>query len=701
MNHPISKLRILFIEDSRDDAELAVRCLEKDGISVEWRIVATADALRETLAIWKPELILSDYSMPGFSGHDALMICRVLVPELPFIFLSGTIGEELAIESIHQGATDYVLKENIRRLPTSVRRAVSDAVEQRRILEMEKERLRLAAILEATSDCVAIALPDESLIYLNQGAHTLLGLAEGNSGLALKDIHPRQALKQIREHLQNSREPRGIWQGDSQVLHSDGHEIPVSLVLIAHRDAEDQLEYCSLIARDLRDRKAYEQQIQYLSHYDSLTGMPNRTLLGDRIAQAISYTHWTNRSVAVLVIDIDRFKFVNDGYGPAFGDELLKHFAARLRATARPRDTIARISADCFAILATELAVPEDAIILITRLQNELQQPFIIDGISLTVTAGIGVSIYPRDGNDHSTLIRNADVAMHRLKESGKGGFQFYTTEMTQNAEERVQLEQQLQHALSRGQLELYYQCQVHLVTQKIRGFEALMRWNHPERGLIGPDLFIPIAENSDLICRMGEWAVRTACAQIKQWTVISGSPLRIAVNVSVRQFLGSGFTDFIERTLAELGLAPEQLELEITESVLVQDQDEAALILQRLNTLGVQISLDDFGTGYSNLNYLSRLPIHCLKIDKSFVQRSSKDKNDMEIVRAVISLADSLGLRVIAEGIESRQQLDMLRIYHCNEGQGYYFARPQPATKVPLLLQAEIEHGNAFTPGA
>jgi diguanylate cyclase (GGDEF)-like protein/PAS domain S-box-containing protein len=679
-----TKLNILFIEDTPDDAELAVRNLAKEGFDIRWERVDNEKDLRVILrGGWEPDIILSDYSMPGFSGRAALQVCQEMVPEIPFIFLSGTIGEELAIESIHEGATDYVLKENMRRLSTSVNRAINDSMKRRRSYELEKERSRLITILEATSDVVVIADPSDSITYLNPGARRLLEITGEPPELNVRNLHPADQWNFIRKELLSHR--RGLWQGDVLLQKEDGTQIPVSLVVIAHRAGDGEVEYYSLLARDNRERKAYERQIQHLANYDSLTDLPNRSLLADRATQAINHCHWTSRTLALMIVDIDRFKLVNDGYGQETGDTLLKQFGSPVRT----RDTIARISADTFAVLATELSTPEDIGSLVNKLQDDLARPFTVNNQSLTVSTSIGVAVYPRDGQDFATLLQNADVAMHRLKERNESGYQFYAAEMTRNASERVRLETELRHAVtSRQQLELHYQLQVGLDQGDVVGFEALMRWNHPEQGLLSPGLFIPVAENAEYIYQMGEWALLSACRQMTEWDRNTTLRPRIAVNVSARQFRGKGFVDMVERILTAARLEPQRLELELTESVLVHDYQEASAILNQLNELGVRIALDDFGTGYSNLSYLSRLPIHTLKIDRSFVQSAPNDGNDAEIVRAIIMLADALGLHVLAEGIETRDQLELLRRYGCQKGQGYYFERPVPADRVPALLK-------------
>lgn len=680
MNKP-QNMKILFVEDSQDDVDLALLCLRREGLEVDYKRVDNASALVAALEQqeWLPEVILSDYSMPAFNGKAALDICRRIAPDIPFIFLSGTIGEELAIESIHNGATDYVLKENMRRLSPSIRRAVDDALKRQRARELEKERSRLIAILEATSDLVMIAHPDESLLYLNKGGRELLQVNRDLGELNMRKLFPNNHWSLVKSRLDSEGQGSHVYNHTMLLSESGGH-IPVSMVAIPHRDQHGNIEHYSFIARDIRDREAFEKQIDYLANYDSLTDLPNRTLLADRTTQSINFRQDSDKPLALLVLDIDSFQRVNDGYGQELGDDLLKLFGARLLRNFSVRDTVARLSADTFAVLVSEFASAEEVILKVNKIQQALSAPFATRGRSIVVSSCVGIAMYPRDGKDFQSLLQHADVAMHRAKEQGDGSCQFYAQEMTRSASEKVKLETALRSAMARNEFELHYQWQVGLTSMEIVGAEALIRWKHPEMGMIGPNAFIPIAEHSGLIHSLGEWVLYTACRQLKEWDRLSPWQMRVAINVSANQFRSKGFPEMVEQVLQVLKLDPRRLELELTESVLLHDQEEAISILSRLYELGVQIALDDFGTGYCNLSYLARLPIHRLKIDKSFVQRAPLDKNHAEIVRAIISLSESLGLRVIAEGIETHEQLALLREYGCMEGQGYLFARPQPA---------------------
>ena len=689
----LSDVNMLFVEDSPDDVELALRSLKSDGISPHWRRVDCEGDLRQALGGLKPDAILSDFSMPGFDGLHALRIAHELTPDVPFIFVSGTIGEERAIEAIRAGATDYVLKNNLRRLGTAVKRALADAADRGHARKIEEERGRLVEILEATSDYVAMTSPDGRALYMNAAWRRLAGVeADAVRGHSIFEFHPSAANERLRAEALAVSARDGIWQGETTVLAADGAEIPVSHVLIAHRGAQGEIRFRSTIARDMRERKAYEAKLKYLANYDSLTALPNRSLLSDRTSQAIAHAQRVGGSCAMLVANIDRFKLLNDSYGHAAADELLKSIAERLPQVLQGGDTAARVGADVFAVLASDLARP-DAVLRVARgVRKAMAAPFRIDGRDIHVTLSVGASVYPRDGEDFDLLLRNADAAANRVKDAGGNAFQFYAADMTRQALDRVELENALRSAIGQKQLELHYQPQIDLASGTIIGVEALMRWKHAERGFVSPALFIPIAEESELIQELGLWALNEAVQRAAQWHD-AGSPVRVAVNVSARQFRREGFVHAVGNALSVHDLPPASLELELTESALIDDRDRALGILNELKRIGVQIAMDDFGTGYSSLSYLSGLPIDCLKIDRAFVMRLDKDGRDAALAQAIVSMGHALGLRVLAEGVETREQLARLRSQGCDEGQGYFFAKPAaPDALGELLKKGKID---------
>ncbi len=687
-------IQVLFIEDSEIDVELALRSLEQGGFDVSWECVQVEEELKRALSSHRPQAILSDFSMPGFDGMEALRLAKEMAPGVPFIFVSGTIGEERAIEAIRLGATDYVLKDNMRRLGTSVRRALSEASERERVRIAEEERARLVQVLEATSDYVGISEPTGKIIYMNAAGRKLTGTPEsGDVGKSTIDVHPQWASERVEGEGRRAAERDGLWHGESALLGADGTEIPVSQVITAHKGPNGTIRFFSTIARDIRERKAYEERLQYFANYDPLTGLPNRSLLGDRALQGIAHAKRAGRPTALLVMDLDRFKLVNESYSHGAGDTLLRMVADRLRGAVREGDTVARLGADAFAVLATDLARPDDVSAVARKIREAMHAPFWLEARDLHVTVSIGASIYPRDGEEFDILLRNADAAMHRVKAEGRNGFQFYAAAMTRQATDRVELENELRLALGKNELEIHYQPQVVLANGRIVGVEALMRWNHRGRGWIPPGQFIPIAEDSDLIHPLGEFALTEGCRRIRAWSDAGFASLRLAVNVSAQQFRSAGFVEAVGRALRSAELEPARLELELTESVLVENREEAADILKRLKALGVQIAVDDFGTGYSSLSYLSRLPIDCLKIDRSFVSRVHERGHDAAITQAVISLAHSLAVRVIAEGVETVEQLEFLRMHRCDQGQGYLFSPAvDPEAMAKLLAAGTLE---------
>ena len=689
----LADVDILFVEDSPEDAELALRSLKSDGLRAHWRRVDSEKALRQSIATLKPDIILSDFSMPGFDGLQALRIVRELTPEIPFIFLSGTIGEERAIDAIRAGATDYVLKNGIRRLGTAVKRAIAEAADRERSLKIEEERGRLVEILEATSDFVAMASPEGNALYMNAAWRKLAGIAEpGLAGMPMRDLHPAATHERVQSEALSASARDGIWQGESAVLAADGTTVPVSQVIIAHRGPDGAIRFHSTIARDIRERKAYEARLKYLANYDSLTALPNRSLLGDRTSQAIGHAKRTGASCALVVLNVDRLKLLTDSYGHTAGDALLKAIAERLAQSGRSGDTAARIGADVFALLAGDIARPDDVLRISRNVRKAMAAPFRLEGRDIHVTLSMGASMYPRDGADFDVLLRNADAAANRVKDAGGNAFQFYAADMTRQALDRVELENALRAAIGQKQLELHYQPQIDLASGSIIAVEALMRWKHPERGFVSPALFIPIAEESELIQELGLWALSEAVQRTAQWHD-AGWPVRVAVNVSARQFRRDGFVHAVGNALSTHDLPPGSLELELTESALIDDRDKALGILQDLKRLGVQIAVDDFGTGYSSLSYLSGLPVDCLKIDRAFVVRLDKGGRDAALAQAIVSMGHALGMRVLAEGVETTEQLQILRAQGCDEGQGYLFAKPAPADEVGELLKGEKVH--------
>jgi diguanylate cyclase (GGDEF)-like protein/PAS domain S-box-containing protein len=440
-------------------------------------------------------------------------------------------------------------------------------------------------------------------------------------------------------------------------------------------------------ARDITRQREVEDQIRHMAHHDALTGLPNRVLLYDRMDQLV---HRALRGVgrfSLLFIDLDRFKNVNDTLGHKVGDRLLRVVAQRISGCVREGDTVARIGGDEFVVLLTDSDSPRTVAHVAQKVLDSLARPFDLDGYELYITPSIGICVYPDDGEDAQTLMSNADAAMYHAKDTGRNNFQFFTRQMSIAAHHRLALENELRHAVDRNELVLYYQPQIDLRTGDIVGFEALLRWNHPERGMVLPSAFIPIAEETGLINRIGEWVLSRACEQAHAWQEAGHPGLQVSVNCSAQQFRRDEYVGTIEATMHANKLPASCLELEITESVIMQHTEQVLVRLKQLHDLGVQLSLDDFGTGYSSLSYVKRFPIQKLKIDQTFVRDITADPDDAAIVTAIVAMAHSLGLVVMAEGVETRQQLAFLKALKCDQAQGYYFSPPVPAAEFEALL--------------
>ncbi|MGA2813590.1 MAG: EAL domain-containing protein, partial [Candidatus Acidiferrum sp.] len=478
------------------------------------------------------------------------------------------------------------------------------------------------------------------------------------------------------------------------LLSRDGSEFPIEDSVAPIRDRTGRVTGAVIVFRDVTAARDLALQMVHSAQHDVLTNLPNRALLNDRISQSISLARRQGRAIAVLFLDLDHFKYINDSLGHAVGDQLLKCVAERLQGSVRGSDTVSRQGGDEFVILLSELAHPENAATSASKILHSIGSPYCVAGHDIHIDGSIGMSIYPADGQDAESLIKNADTAMYHAKECGRNNSQFFTAEMNLKSVHRQSVESSLRHAIERQEFLLHYQPKINLVTGEVTGIEALIRWQHPDGGLVPPDQFVPIAEDCGLICTIDRWVMREACRQALEWQA-AGVPFgRIAVNVSSSEFRSEGFVEDVASILAETGFDPCYLDLELTESVLMADVKAAGAVLRALKLLGVHLALDDFGTGYSSLSYLRQFPIDVLKIDQSFIREISDDPDDSTIVRAIIALGTNLRQRVIAEGIETQEQLAFLQANHCAEGQGYLFSRPLAAAPLARLLRLGITEG-------
>jgi diguanylate cyclase (GGDEF)-like protein/PAS domain S-box-containing protein len=461
---------------------------------------------------------------------------------------------------------------------------------------------------------------------------------------------------------------------------ADGTLFDLSTTLAPLRDASGEINGYLAIAADITARKTAERQVEFLAYRDVLTGLPNRLLLQDRYSQAVAHAERMQRRLALLFLDLDNFKTINDSLGHAVGDALLKEIALRLRECVRETDTISRQGGDEFLIVLSDLSGTEAIVPVLVKIRERLQAPFLIDGHELTTSASIGVALYPDDGRDFETLHQKADTAMYRAKDAGRNHYRFFDEQMNVEAVEHLRIKNGLRRALDRGEFELHYQPQIALASGRVVGVEALLRWRHPEDGLIPPARFISVAEDGGLIVPIGEWVLQEACRQAMAWRAQGLPPLVMAVNLSAVQFRRGELQPAIARILQRTGFEPRLLELELTESIMIHDAEAVLAAVRQLKQLGVKLSIDDFGTGYSSLSYLKRFDVDKLKIDQGFVRDLARNPDDAAIVRAIIQMAAGLGLQTIAEGVEDAEALAMLRQYGCHEAQGYHFARPMEA---------------------
>jgi diguanylate cyclase (GGDEF)-like protein/PAS domain S-box-containing protein len=557
-------------------------------------------------------------------------------------------------------------------------------------LRESEERFRVAFSQAAVG--LAHVAPDGHWLMANQKLCEIVGYTQKELlDLNYQDLtHPddlpadlelgkRMLAREIHEKAREKRYRR-----------KDGHYIWVNLTSSLVWDVDGKPKYYSTVVEDISRRKQVETELLHLANHDALTSLPNRSLLQDRLSQAIAFANRTERQVAVLLIDLDRFKNINDSLGHDAGDNIIMEIGRRLSVNARDGDTVARLGGDEFVVVLAGVERVETIATTAQQVLESLAQPMTIQEHEFFPAGSIGISLYPKDGEDAQTLLKNADTAMYRAKDAGRNNFQFYAQDMNSRALDRLKLEGRLRRALSREEFVLHYQPQMELASGAIVGVEALIRWQPPGQEMAYPGDFIPIAEETGLIVAIGEWVLRTACAQHKAWDDADIFPhTRIAVNLSARQFKQQDIVKMVSRVLHETGCHATCLELEITESIIMENPELAAETLQQLSDMGIHLSIDDFGTGYSSLSYLKRFPINTLKIDKSFVRDITTDSDDAAIAKAVIALAHSMKLKVIAEGVETVEQLDFLRAQSCDQIQGYYLSRPVLAAQIEKLLVA------------
>jgi diguanylate cyclase (GGDEF)-like protein/PAS domain S-box-containing protein len=673
-------LRVLCVDDSPDDAELNILALERHGFMVDGLRVDEREAARVALAGQKWDLILCDYSMPRFSAQAMLELLRALGTDIPTLVVSGAIGEEAAAETIRLGAYDYIFKNNLKRLGAAAERALRDTELRRARALMEVQlreretRLRLlfeqlpALVISCDTALTVTSVEGAQLSQVPDDPESLIGTHVAGSALLADES--RFPIRHA--HLQalqgGAAEYEMIWGGKT----FRGHVEPL-------RDVDGRIVGTIAVAFDITERKIAEQRIAYFAQYDPLTDLPNRALLEDRLTQAIAMAQRHRNTLQVITTDLDAFREVNELYGSGSGDEVLRMIAGRIRRLVDGGATVSRAGEDQFVVLLVDPVDPVQGRGFLERLHATFEAPFVIGDLDIYVNASSGLASFPEDGSDTQTMLRSSEAAMQAAKAAGGHSFRIFIPSMIASSAERLSLKRDLRGAAVAGQYVLHYQPIFRAADLTFTGFEALVRWQHPELGLLPPEHFIHLAEESGAIDDLGVFVLREVCRQLREWDARGVEIPRICVNVSARQFERSSLRDSIVKILRESGIAPSRLELELTESAVMRDISSGIALLNDLKSLGVRLSVDDFGTGYTSLSYLRRFPIDTLKIDKSFLRDMLPGSQDEAIVKTIVILAESLGLASVAEGIESRITLEQIRAIGAHEVQGYFLGEPAP----------------------
>ena len=696
--------RILIVDDDAGGRRLTRATLKKAGFEVSEAEdgLQALNAMRAAL----PDIVLMDVSMPVMDGFTACAELRNLPggARIPVVMMTGLDDVQSIERAFEAGATDFITKPiNWPILAHRVRYMLRASTAINRLNESQR-RLSNAQRIGEMGDWVWDV--QRNRIVPSDQAWRIFGHTAAEPALDresyLRMMHPDDT-ERVRKAFERSVENGDAFAIEHRVVQASGATRHLhQQVEVIERDASGRALQLAGAVHDITRRKDTEEQIRRLAYFDTLTGLPNRLLFTEQLHKALADAKREGQQVAIMFVDLDHFKRVNDTLGHGAGDELLRVVSARLAHSVRPLDvigrdasqregnSIARLGGDEFIIMLSELHGATDAAAVARRLVAALTEPVVIQCTELYISASVGIAMYPYDGVDIDTLLMNADTAMYRAKEAGRGGFQFYDRSMNARALERLVMEAMLRRALERNEFVLHYQPRISLETGCIVGAEALIRWQHPERGLVSPREFITLAEETSLVIPIGDWALAEVCRQSAAWQAQGVTPVPVAVNLASTHLRERNLPDLVTRVLQNNNLAPRLLEIEVTESILMADPELSVETARRLKEIGVHLSIDDFGTGYSSLSYLKKLPISALKIDQSFVRDLATDPDDAAIISAIIAMAHSLKLKVVAEGVETEAQRAFLKEHGCDEFQGYLISRPVEAKEFALLLERQ-----------
>jgi diguanylate cyclase (GGDEF)-like protein/PAS domain S-box-containing protein len=688
---------LLLIEDNPGDAKLVREALSDTRFGpfqIEW--VKNLSEGLERLSRGKIEAVLADLFLPDSQGIGTLDRLLLTAPRVPILVLTGLGDEDIASQTLQHGAQDYLSKAHLEGYILA--RAVRNIIEHKTTedaLFTEKERAQVT--LNSIGDAVLCTDTSGNVTYLNIVAEEMTGwLRNEASGHPLIDVF--RIIDGVTR--QPARNPMDMAVAQDKtvslipnciLIRRDGHESAIEDSAAPIHDRDGRGTGAVIVFHDVSVTRSMSLQMTHLAHHDLLTGLPNQMLLNDRLRRAVALAERNSKKLAVLFLDLDGFKHINDSLGHPVGDKLLQSIAKRLVDCVRRSDTVSRQGGDEFVVLLSEMKHSKDAAVTARRMLQAVAEAHPISEHDLHVTTSIGVSIYPDDGLDAETLIKNADTAMYQAKANGHQSYQFFKPDMNVRAVERQSIEESMRRALERREFALHYQPKISLRTGQITGAEALLRWTHPIRGAVSPAQFIPVAEDCGFILPIGNWVLREACRQARAWVDAGLAVGTVAVNISAMEFRDENFLEGVFSALKDTGLDPSSLELELTESVLMNRAESTESILKALRAIGVKVAVDDFGTGYSSLSYLRKFPIDALKIDQSFVHQITTVPDETIIVAAVISMGRSLKLRVIAEGVETQDELAFLQTQQCDEAQGYYFSPPVVPEQFAKLLETGI----------